>query len=194
MKATHYGTCQICGRKQKAPDGLVAKHGYTVDGGYFNGTCFGSDEKPFERERIVLGREIERLAKNIGHRKSHLTKVKEGTEPVLAIIRFRNPEDKWGYRSEKAWVQIISETDEGIVIDKDHAPSNKEPDPIYYPREVKTNEDGNWVINKEGYDWKEQYVAYLDRRIHIFSEILKDMESRYDSWERKELEPVEEVA
>lgn len=193
MKATHYGTCQICGRKQKAPHSLMAKHGYTVDGGYFNGTCFGSDEKPFELDRSVLGREMVRLSKNIENRKIHLDKVKEGTEPVLTVIRFRNPEDKWGYRSEKAWVHIKAFVDGGIVVDKDHAPNQKSPDPIYH-RNTKVNDDGDWVIMNRGYDYKENYLAYLDRRILNMTSILREMEVRYDNWKLTELEPVEEVA
>lgn len=51
-KATHNGTCQACGRQQAVNNktGLLAKHGYTVDYGYFSGTCGGSDRKPLEAE------------------------------------------------------------------------------------------------------------------------------------------------
>lgn len=51
-KATHNGTCQSCGRSQavNAKTGRLAKHGYTVDYGYFNGTCAGSDSQPLELE------------------------------------------------------------------------------------------------------------------------------------------------
>lgn len=53
IKATHQGTCQVCGRTQKLPGGVVAKHGYTVQGWYgstgsFMGTCKGSGKKPLE--------------------------------------------------------------------------------------------------------------------------------------------------
>ena len=47
-KATHSGTCQICGRLQKLPSGRMAKHGYTTRWGFFEGTCPGSDHQPFE--------------------------------------------------------------------------------------------------------------------------------------------------
>lgn len=47
---THRGTCQACGSVQAVDNasGLVAKHGYTVEGHYFNGTCQGSGKKPAE--------------------------------------------------------------------------------------------------------------------------------------------------
>jgi len=49
-KHTHKGTCQICGRTQAVDNkrGTIAKHGYTVDWGYFSGQCEGSDELPLE--------------------------------------------------------------------------------------------------------------------------------------------------
>lgn len=47
-KATHIGECQVCGARQKLPNGLLSKHGYTLDYGFFNGTCHGSGNVPFE--------------------------------------------------------------------------------------------------------------------------------------------------
>lgn len=49
QKATHLGTCQICGSVQKLPDGALAKHGYTTRWGFFSGTCSGSGHAPFEQ-------------------------------------------------------------------------------------------------------------------------------------------------
>lgn len=51
MRATHNGTCQICGNEQavNAKSGKIAKHGYTVEWGYFEGTCPGSDELPLQK-------------------------------------------------------------------------------------------------------------------------------------------------
>lgn len=54
-KATHTGHCQMCGRKQKLPNGVIAKHGYVVKGyGYFVGTCPGSGHKPYEQTCELL--------------------------------------------------------------------------------------------------------------------------------------------
>ena len=47
-KSTHSGHCQICGSLQKLPSGVLSKHGYTKQFGFFNGTCTGSDWSPFE--------------------------------------------------------------------------------------------------------------------------------------------------
>lgn len=53
-KHTHLGTCQACGRAQAYQvNGKVAKHGYTVDWGFFNGVCRGADAKPLEQEKTL---------------------------------------------------------------------------------------------------------------------------------------------
>lgn len=51
-KHTHRGHCQACGRLQAVDNvsGLIAKHGYTVDFHFFNGTCQASDRKPAEHD------------------------------------------------------------------------------------------------------------------------------------------------
>lgn len=46
--ATHRGVCQICGKVHKVNvhTGLLAEHGYTLDFGYFSGSCIGSNQLP----------------------------------------------------------------------------------------------------------------------------------------------------
>lgn len=51
LKATHRGTCQACGRAQANFKGFIAKHGYTVDWGYFNGVCGGAERLPLEQDK-----------------------------------------------------------------------------------------------------------------------------------------------
>lgn len=48
-KATHFGTCQICGHRQKLPNGRLSRHGYTKRWGFFYGTCPGAGYLPFEQ-------------------------------------------------------------------------------------------------------------------------------------------------
>lgn len=50
---THRGHCQLCACVQAInPDtGRIAKHGYTVTNGYFNGTCPGSDVQSLHESR-----------------------------------------------------------------------------------------------------------------------------------------------
>jgi hypothetical protein len=50
-KATHNGTCQVCGREQALPYGKLSKHGYDVPFHYFRGTCPGAEFLPLEQSR-----------------------------------------------------------------------------------------------------------------------------------------------
>lgn len=59
-KATHSGTCQLCGRFQKLPGGRLSSHGYTVQWGFFSGTCPGTGFLPFEISTDRIEAAIER--------------------------------------------------------------------------------------------------------------------------------------
>lgn len=53
-KATHQGTCQVCGRLQMLPAGVLAKHGYTTQWGFFSGVCQGAGHLPFEQDISLI--------------------------------------------------------------------------------------------------------------------------------------------
>jgi hypothetical protein len=54
MKATHTGTCQLCGRAQKLPNGRLSLHGYEVKWSQFVGDCNGSRALPYELSRDLI--------------------------------------------------------------------------------------------------------------------------------------------
>lgn len=62
MAHTHTGTCQLCGREHaiNVKTGAIAKHGYTVDYGFFSGTCRGAGCQPLQISREWLDTNIER--------------------------------------------------------------------------------------------------------------------------------------
>lgn len=62
ISATHTGTCQLCGRRHMLPGGKLAKHGYTLDYGFFSGTCRGSDELPFEQGKSLAEKSLAQAA------------------------------------------------------------------------------------------------------------------------------------
>src|SRR5579863_2290904 len=86
--ATHYGTCQACGSQQKLPAGVLAKHGYTTKWGFFEGTCRGSGERPFEKDYSLI-------EKFIGYAQTRLASNQE----FLAGLKARPTEPK-------GWVHI----------------------------------------------------------------------------------------
>jgi len=64
-KATHTGTCQCCGATQKLPNGDLSKHGYTLENGWFNGTCLGAGSMPFEQGKGLIEKFIEMAKQSI---------------------------------------------------------------------------------------------------------------------------------
>lgn len=53
------GNCQICGRQHAVVRGAMAKHGYKVEAGYFQGICGGQYHQPLQLDRSVLDHNIE---------------------------------------------------------------------------------------------------------------------------------------
>lgn len=92
-KATHTGTCQICGRPQKLPSDMLAKHGYKVAGyGFFVGTCHGSDSLPYEKSCDLLPPMIEKQKGIVANLKVSLEKdfpvITDINTVVLANLAF----------------------------------------------------------------------------------------------------------
>lgn len=68
-KATHKGTCQICGAVHKVKaNGIIAMHGYKAAGQY-RGTCDGSYAVPYEKGTGALEVGMEWLARADGNEK-----------------------------------------------------------------------------------------------------------------------------
>jgi hypothetical protein len=61
LQATHRGTCQACGRAQAYYKGAIAKHGYTVQWGYFHGVCRGAEALPLEQDKSITEATIKYL-------------------------------------------------------------------------------------------------------------------------------------
>ena len=77
---THRGHCQACGRVQAVDtaNNLLAKHGYTVDFGYFDGVCTGSDRKPLEVDKSFSEATIVEISEWIDGQKVLLQEAIEG--------------------------------------------------------------------------------------------------------------------
>lgn len=87
--STHDGHCQICGKTQRLPGGMLAKHGYQVHGrskggwgGYFSGECWGSHHMPYEESCELVKLSIERAHKDIAALEEQIAKLEvPATEP-----------------------------------------------------------------------------------------------------------------
>ena len=86
-KATHYGTCQICGHVQKAPRGLMALHGYEVRWQHFSGTCHGSRQLPFEIDCTLAQSSLEQAVRMAEINEEEATAHLLGDRPLTVTYR-----------------------------------------------------------------------------------------------------------
>lgn len=111
MSATHNGTCQVCGRLQALPNGVLSKHGYVVKGyGYFVGTCPGAERKPLEIERTFAdfvaadvmkdSKNATANAKKVAAGKLLPKQAKNGKSEVTERI------NRWGGKS-RSWTDVL---------------------------------------------------------------------------------------
>lgn len=92
IKATKKGTCQICGRVQKLPNGKIAKHGYQVVG-EFHGTCDGSDHLPLEVSYQQLPMAITKTQQRITYHTEVLKGIKAGTMVGISTLWYSSVHD-----------------------------------------------------------------------------------------------------
>jgi len=77
-KATHSGTCQVCGNFQKLPGNVLSKHGYTKQWGFFNGVCWGAGSKPFEISIDLIEGAIARATETLEATRKESAELKAG--------------------------------------------------------------------------------------------------------------------
>jgi hypothetical protein len=88
-KSTHTGTCQVCGSQQALPAGRLSLHGYTVEHGFFNGTCPGANHLPLEQDRDLADAVAASLTRQADELRAKAAKIEAGTvRPVYAAADF----------------------------------------------------------------------------------------------------------
>lgn len=110
MQHTHKGTCQVCQARQavNVKTGLLAKHGYQVAGyGFFNGTCWGSDHLPFEKDKSLVEQTIAHFtAKAAAIREEAVEERASVSNKVSVHVYVREPHKKWGMTGSYQWVKV----------------------------------------------------------------------------------------
>lgn len=184
MKATHYGECQLCGREQKLPKGLLSNHGYSVMWNMFAGICLGSKELPYEQSCELIKSKIpniEKEIKTLEQRKADLLKPATSTKcwyEVFSQRIYRTVEGELiiepveGFNGKK-WLQIYFVTEiDGKTIKKEISSVHKNLLDVATELNIET---ANGELSKN--------IARLQKYLEWCNErILK--------WEIKELKPV----
>jgi hypothetical protein len=102
-KLQYRGNCPLCGAQQAVlhgGKGVMAKHGYTVDNGWFNGVCNGQNHPPMQVARDATERmihnvraDVEKLllqAQQLKDGKIFPSEVKDGTYTYAGMKRVAN--------------------------------------------------------------------------------------------------------
>jgi hypothetical protein len=98
MKATNQirGNCQLCGHQQATTGFAMAKHGYTVEYGYFSGVCRGDQHAPLQNDRSVADRVIAQVRAEADDFIVKAEKVKAGEISPKVVFRT----DIWRNKTE----------------------------------------------------------------------------------------------
>lgn len=88
MKATHEGHCQWCGRLQKLPGGVLAKHGYTTKWGFFSGVCMGAEHEPIELSCELVKKSIVWASEQLSNMKATIEKLATDKGPVAWVNEY----------------------------------------------------------------------------------------------------------
>ena len=94
---THKGHCQVCGAMHAVDNSHngLAKHGYDVSWGFFNGVCSGADNLPIQLDRALADRTITSLDKEI-----------VSLQKSLDSINDWFPETVYGYKLDGEFVSL----------------------------------------------------------------------------------------
>tara|TARA_R100001163_G_C4946684_1_gene116189 strand:- start:60 stop:548 length:489 start_codon:yes stop_codon:yes gene_type:complete len=130
-RATHNGTCPICGAKQAVnpKTGKLANHGYSVWWNSHNGTCRGSHKLPIEVDKdfaLSTAKSLEAEANQLRHDAEHkeITQVTEtrggdygfqdymvGRDEFQGSKYHGDIDRQWNLACEKARKEMIERAD-----------------------------------------------------------------------------------
>ena len=207
--ATHSGTCQGCGHHQKLPGGKLSLHGYTVQWGFFSGTCDGARELPYELSCDYCKKCIVRATAS---REALLESAKNYrrviTEPVADHVSINMGYDRRACKSIYKHLSNvrIEEVREILHADTPHAYENVKLNVTFeHEGETKVVDlRGNNQTFAHNYQIEtaldaakalnEQSAVGCDQRAAQMLSYIKWQQERVNNWKLKELTPVVDVA
>jgi hypothetical protein len=108
---THTGNCQGCGSEHAIDiiKGTVAKHGYTVDWGSFNGVCSGADRLPAQKSVEYTEYMIKVCVETAGRLDAHALDLERNVADPIKCVHY-DPDavrkTSWGTERKGANVEI----------------------------------------------------------------------------------------
>jgi hypothetical protein len=109
MKATNQirGNCQLCGNQQATTGFAMAKHGYTVEHGWFAGVCQGEQHAPLQKDRTVADNVIAQIRAEAAELIVKADKVKAGeiNPKFVTKTNIHGKKDEIPFADAWAWDQ-----------------------------------------------------------------------------------------
>ena len=169
--ATHFGTCQICGRAQKLPGGKLSKHGYTVQWGFFSGTCPGSDHLPFELSIDLIERFRNNAAEAAVEFRAEAAAHLAGEGDVVMARDLKSPRGERYSRIESVTLSLVTHTvnDYSYKTVVGHWADGSECGTNFYSKNVRETEqklratEAARLIKQAAQ--REEYVEWQDARV-----------------------------
>jgi hypothetical protein len=187
-KATHRGHCQVCNRVQKLPNGLLAKHGYAVLGGYFEGTCYGSGHSPLELDKTMVIKSIEFTHKRIQEFNDAVLRWSvPATEPEAWFHEYNQYFGKYIWRRVPLQREVKPfENGHSFNIDTfTDSDGKKQPLQRY-------SISGPTLLNIADQMNRKYIDNYLWKGIKDMTQYIKDQRHRIATWHKQPLMPLEE--
>lgn len=185
-KATHKGSCQVCGREQKLPFGRLSMHGYTTKWGFFSGICPGAEHLPFEQSKDLIEEAIASARKKIIHLEEQIATLRmPPSSPLATCYVYRSSSEC--LRHEKAGYLWVS----GRIERRE---------PRHGQRFVVIAEDGReYYIGSERISDTElmvaaqnnkRYANSLQKQIEGIEDYIRWQENRILNWAPQPLQPI----
>lgn len=195
-KATHNGTCQICGllhaAKQTSNGHVMAKHGYNVKWSQFIGTCTGSDEAPFEESKNLIDAAIAHAERSAAELLIEAER-RETTPPADDVPYHQyyrgDAYGRGGYRWERINMITLSMTNapKPVVVEKTDSGRTRISVPHKDAWLATTHHVG--MVSEFVAQLNAGYAQYLRRDAKQLSEYAAWQKARIATWSPSELKP-----
>lgn len=178
MAAEFFGTCQICGREQKAHPHAIAKHGYTIRFGWQMGECFGSGAKPYEisNDRILAA--IDAAKAYIERTKGDIEKLQASPYDADGMVWAKAAERR--YDESRLMRVTLGLSEKGAIEAKDQWGR------VVYLDMAAAAE----TIDEAARALAVRQMAALRRAIAEAETSIPYLQARHDAWKPAELRPV----
>lgn len=193
---THLGHCQVCGRPHAADiaTSVLANHGYTVEHGFFSGTCAGSGQLPFELECSMVKQSIIWAQTMRDAAQSRAAGLRARTNDVGFVEHYVPAGYECGRRVSGHYETLVAKFSSTTIAyesgsyERITATAMRAADKIEFDG-IKHHFHGKTALEAAAYS-REQEAKKSDARAEQISRYMISQQARVDSWKLSPLVPI----